>query len=214
MTVKLGWLKYILIYIAGFLTSFSGVMDSLVKIPVSYQELKKTYIYDSAFLTGHWSNNAEYLLNSEELGLDFGQPSIVLDMQASEDGSTNGTILSEQLCDAMPLTMVISLEADAPTFRDFFLDRMFYLKQLHSGKMETLGVLKLVREDRKNGTIEFETVGDGTGALPRKIVLAKNLPEYEEDYKKISSYCEQSPMKYWKKYFEEEDKNKKTKVSD
>ena len=45
MTVKLGWLKYILIYIAGFLTSFSGVMDSLVKIPVSYQELKKTYIY-------------------------------------------------------------------------------------------------------------------------------------------------------------------------
>ncbi len=66
----------------------------------------------------------------------------------------------------------------------FFLDRVFYLKQLHSGKMETLGVLKLVREDRKNGTIEFETVGDGTGALPRKIVLAKNLPEYEEDFEK------------------------------
>lgn len=80
--------------------------------------------------------------------------------------------------------------------------------------METLGVLKLVREDRKNGTIEFETVGDGTGALPRKIVLAKNLPEYEEDFEKISSYCEKSPMKFWEKYFREEAKNKKTKVSE
>ena len=51
---KLEWGKYVLIYLAGFLTSFSGALDSLVKIPSSYKELKKTYIYDSEFLTGQW----------------------------------------------------------------------------------------------------------------------------------------------------------------
>lgn len=57
---KLEWGKYALIYLAGFLTSFSGVLESLVKIPSSYKELKNTYIYDSEFLTGQWSTNAEY----------------------------------------------------------------------------------------------------------------------------------------------------------
>ncbi|PLN90527.1 hypothetical protein CWN73_06745, partial [Klebsiella quasipneumoniae] len=77
---KLEWGKYALFYLAGFLTSFSGALDSLVKIPSSYKELKKTYIYDSEFLTGQWSTNAEYLADSGELGLDPSQPKMTVSM--------------------------------------------------------------------------------------------------------------------------------------
>ncbi|EPS8493755.1 hypothetical protein ACVH8U_002659 [Yersinia enterocolitica] len=203
---KLEWGKYALIYLAGFLTSFSGVLDSLIKIPSSYQQLKKTYIYDSEFLTGQWSTNAEYLINSSELGLDPSQPKMVLSMQASDDGSASGEIMSEKICDALPLTWDIRLVVDAPTFRDFFSDRKFYLKQLHEGKMQTVGVLKLVREDRKNGSIEFEIVADGTGILPKQIVLAKDLPQYEVDFKELSNYCAESPMKFWKDFYQKQGK--------
>ena len=78
---KLEWGKYALIYLAGFLTSFSGALDSLVKIPSSYKELKKTYIYDSEFLTGQWSTNAEYLADSGELGLEPSQPKMTVSMK-------------------------------------------------------------------------------------------------------------------------------------
>lgn len=200
---KLEWGKYALIYLAGFLTSFSGVLDSLVKIPSSYQELKKTYIYDSEFLTGQWSTNAEYLANSGDLGLDPSQPKITLSLGASEDGSASGEIMSEAICDALPLTWSITLETDTPEFRDFFFNRKFYLKQLHDGRMQTVATLELVSEDRKHGSIKFKIVNDGTFALPKQITLAKNLPQYEEDFKELSNYCGESPMKFWKEYYQE-----------
>ncbi len=182
---KLEWGKYALIYLAGFLTSFSGVLDSLVKIPSSYKELKNTYIYDSEFLTGQWSTNAEYSADSGELGLDPSQPKMTLSMEASEDGSASGEMMSEKICDALPLTWDIRLEADAPTFRDFFLNRKFYLKQLHEGRMQTVAVLELINEDRKRGAMTFKVVGDGTGALPKQITLAKNLPQFKSDFKEF-----------------------------
>lgn len=200
---KLEWGKYTLIYFAGFLTSFSGVLDSLVKIPSSYQELKKTYIYDSEFLTGQWSTNAEYLINSVDLGLDPSQPKMTLSMQASDDGGASGEIMSAKICDALPLTWDIRLVADAPTFRDFFFDRKFYLQQLHEGKMQTVAVLKLVNEDRKKGSIKFEVIDDGTFVLPKQITLAKDLPQYEADFKELTDYCAESPMKFWKDYYRE-----------
>lgn len=206
MNKSLGWGKYVLIYLAGFLTSFSGILEDLVKIPVLYSELKKTYIYDSAFLTGHWSTNDEYFIGGADRGLDFEQPKIILNLQVSDDGSASGEILSEKICDALPLTWIISLEAEAPGLREFFFDRKFYLKQLREGKMQTVGVLKLVNEDRKNASIAFSLVGGGMGALPEKIVLAKDLPQYEEDFKELSNYCAESPTKFWKEYYREQGK--------
>lgn len=203
---KLEWGKYALIYVAGFLTSFSGVLDSLVKIPLSYQELKKTYIYDSEFLTGQWSTNTEYLANSGDLGLDPSHPKMTLNMEASADGSVSGEMMSEKICDALPLTWDIRLEADTPAFRDFFFNRKFYLKQLHEGRMQTVAALELVNEDRKNGAIKFKVVGDGTGALPKQITLAKNLPQYENDFKELSDYCAGSTMKFWKDFYQKQDK--------
>lgn len=202
---KLEWGKYTLIYFAGFLTSFSGVLDSLVRIPSSYKELKKTYIYDSEFLTGHWSTNAEYLIDSVDAGLDPSQPKIVLNMQASDDGSASGNIMSEEICDALPLTWDIKLVADEPTFRDFFFDRKFYLKQLHESRMQTVAVLKLVNEDKKNGSIKFELVGGG-GFLPKEIIFGKDLPQYDHDFKELSGYCAKSPMKFWKDYYQKQGK--------
>ena len=63
---KLEWGKYALIYLAGFLTSFSGALDSLVKIPSLYKELKKTYIYDSEFLHDTFPLNK---IKNEQIGL-------------------------------------------------------------------------------------------------------------------------------------------------
>ncbi|HGU6763963.1 TPA: hypothetical protein ACNADN_001358 [Klebsiella pneumoniae] len=203
---KLEWGKYALIYLAGFLTSFSGALDSLVKIPSSYKELKKTYIYDSEFLTGQWSTNAEYLADSGELGLDPSQPKMTVSMDASEDGSASGEMMSEKICDALPLTWDIRLEADAPTFRDFFFNRKFYLKQLHEGRMQTVAALELINEDRKRGAMTFKVVGDGTGALPKQITLAKNLPQFKSDFKELSDYCAESPMRFWKDYYQKQGK--------
>ncbi|OON38102.1 hypothetical protein BTJ39_19255 [Izhakiella australiensis] len=203
--IKLG--KYVLIYLAGFLTSFSGVLDSLVKIPLSYEELKKSYVYDNKFLTGQWTTNAEYLANSSELGLDPSQPKMTLSMKVFEDGSASGEMMSEKICDALPLTWNIRLEADAPTFRDFFFNRKFYLKQLHKGRIQTVAELELVNKDRKHGSMKFNVIGDGTGALPKKITLAKNLPQYISDFKELSDYCGESPIQYWKDFYPKRGKN-------
>lgn len=199
------WCKYTLIYAAGFLTSFSGALESMVKIPATYSELKKTYLYDTDFLSGHWSTNAEYLMNSGDAGLDINQPKMILNFDVSEDGSVQGEILSEGICDALPITYVIILESGAPGFRDFFFDRKFYLEQLHEGKMQTVAVLKLVMEDKKNSAIKFELVGGGD-FLPKEIIFGKDLPQYDHDFKDLSDYCAKSPMKFWKDYFEKQGK--------
>ncbi|SPP31210.1 hypothetical protein ARAF_0323 [Arsenophonus endosymbiont of Aleurodicus floccissimus] len=195
---KIEWGKYILIYLAGFLTSFSGVLDSLVKILTLYKEFKKTYIYDSEFLTGNWSTNAEYVINSAELGL--------LSIQAFDDGSASGEIMSEKICDALPLIWYIKLETESPDFEEFFIDRKFYLKQLQKGRMQTVAVLKLIHEDRKNGAIQFELIGDDTDVLPKRIVLAKNYPQYKSDFKELSNYCAESPKKFWREYYKRQGK--------
>ncbi|QGY30070.1 hypothetical protein [Pantoea cypripedii] len=194
------WCKYALIYSAGFLTSFSGALESLVKIPASYSELKKTYLYDTDFLSGHWSTNAEYLLNNGDSGLDINQPKMILNFDVSDDGSVKGEILSKEICDALPITYVIILESGEPGIRDFFFDRKFYLEQLHEGKMQAVAVLKLVKKDKKNSAIKFKVVGGGS-FLPKEITFGKNLPQYKDDFKVLSDYCAESPEKFWKEYF-------------
>lgn len=186
-------------FVFGCVTGISGFLDNLNKIPESYSQMKKNFLYDSDFLTGDWSTNSEYVANSGDLGLNFEQPFIVMNMQSEEDGSISGEIMSEQICDALPLTWYINFESDTPSIMNFFTDRKFRITQLHNGAMETVATMKLDGENKKFGAITFEVIHDSTGVLPTKITFGKNLPEYKNDYKKLQDYCGDSPRKYWSK---------------
>lgn len=72
--------------------------------------------------------------------------------------------------------------------------------------MQTVAVLELINEDRKRGAMTFKVVGDATGALPKQITLAKNLPQFKSDFKELSDYCADSPTKFWKDYYQRQGK--------
>ena len=76
----------------------------------------------------------------------------------------------------------------------------------HEGRMQTVAALELTNEDRKRGVMTFKVVGDGTGALPKQITLAKNLPQFKSDFKELSDYCAESPMRFWKDYYQKQGK--------
>ncbi|WP_341509381.1 hypothetical protein WAX88_15355 [Photobacterium damselae subsp. damselae] len=189
-------LKYVVVFILGFITNFSGLLNNITSIPSSYNEFKKVYLYNSDLLSGTWSNNMEYLLNSDELELGFNQPRITMNLGVNEFGEVNGEILSKKVCDTLPLTWVISMESPEPNLSSFFLDRKFYLKQLKSGKMETVAIFKLTEIDDRKNTLLFERVEDRWGVLPKHIRLAKNLPSYDTDFKELSEYCAESPARF------------------
>ena len=65
---------------AGFITNFSGLFESITKFPATYHDFKKVYLYDRDLLNGSWSTNSDYTLNSKEIGLDIDQPNTVLNL--------------------------------------------------------------------------------------------------------------------------------------
>jgi hypothetical protein len=191
-------LKYIAIFILGFITNFSGVLDNISSIPSSYKELKKVYFYDGDYLSGKWSNDTEYLLGSGDLGISEG-PMIVMQMEISDNDEVFGEILSEKICDMLPITWVISIESPEPGFFRLFSKREFYIKQLRNNSMEIVAILTLQSIDRRKKTIELKTKYDPMKMLPDTLTLGKDLPKFEENFEVISSYCAQSPKKFYEK---------------
>ena len=188
-------LKYLAVFCLGFLTNFSGFLDNVTNIPSSYKEFKKVYLYDADLLSGNWSTNTEYALDGEELGLGYEQPIITMSLNVDEFGEVSGEILSKEVCDALPITWVISMESPEPGLSSFIFDRHFFLKQLKGGRMQTVAEFQLAYADKRNNIIEFERVDDKQNILPEKIKLAKNLPAYDEDFKELSDYCSKSPQR-------------------
>lgn len=184
-------------FVFGCATGISGFLDALNKIPEFYTQIKKNYLYESSFLKGDWSTNGEYVANSGDLGLNITQPVMVMSMEPGVDGSIVGEIMSEKICDALPLTWSINFMSDSPSIANFFMDRKFIITQLHNGYTETVATLKLASENKELGVITFRVVSDSTGSLPPQIIFGKNLPEYKNDYKKIQEYCGDSPRKFW-----------------
>lgn len=191
-----GWLKGIAIFCAGFITGLSGFLENIVKLPANYHDFKATYLYDEELLTGSWSTNAEYVINSEELGLDEKQTNIVLTLNVDHDGGVEGEIMSEKICDALPITWIISFESESPNLKNIFIDRSFFVKQLHNGSMEKVAELKLVNQNKKHRIITFKTISDATNSLPKFLTFGKDLPSYQEDFKNLSNYCADSPLRF------------------
>jgi len=192
----LGWLKYFAVFCMGFITNFSGVLDNITKLPANYHDFKATYLYDKELLNGSWSTNAEYLLNSKEVGLDKDQPNIVLTIAVDHDGGVEGEIMSQQICDALPITWIISFESDPPNLENLLVDRTFFIKQLHNSDMEKVAELKLVNQNKRHQTITFKTIRDTTNSLPEFLTFGKDLPSYKGDFKKLSDYCAGSSMRF------------------
>lgn len=201
---KSTWVTAFFSFVVGCVTGASGFLDGLNKIPESYAQFKKVYLYDSEFLTGDWSTNAEYVVNSHDLSLDVEQPKTVMSMETDKDGSVSGAIMSEQICDALPLTWHIFFQSDTPSLLNLFTDRKFYITQLHNGETETVATLKLINENKKYGSLTFKVISDMTGVLPEKITFGKNLPAFKDDKKQLRDYCGDSSRKFWSQYFGKE----------
>lgn len=202
-------LKYILVFSAGFLTNFSGFLDNVTKIPNSYKEFKKEYLYDKVFLDGDWSTDAEYILNSGDMGLNVEQPVMTMRLSVGDDGEVIGGILSKEICDALPITWVISIGSKAPNLSNLLLDRRFFVKQLHGGEMEVVAELKLVSEDKNNNSIKLKRVSDTTGAIPEYIYLGKNLPKFKENINFLEKYCADSSKRFFKDAINKENNSNK-----
>ncbi|WP_318457250.1 hypothetical protein [Photobacterium leiognathi] len=192
-------LKYFSVFCLGFLTNFSGFLDNVTSIPNSYKEFKKVYLYDAELFSGNWSTNAEYVLTIEELDLGFEQPKITMSLDVNEFGEISGELLSKKVCDALPLTWIISMDSPEPGVSSFIFDRHFFLKQLKEGKMETVAEFKLIHADDRKHVIELERIHDKWNVLPKTIKLAKNLPAYDDDFKELSEYCAESSQRFFEK---------------
>ncbi|EGR2191077.1 hypothetical protein DZF87_24410 [Vibrio parahaemolyticus] len=147
------------------------------------------YFYDSELFKGQWSNNTEYLLGGGELGLDFAQPLITMELDVNEFGEINGGILSKRACDSMPLTLDLSIDSPEPGLSAILFDRRFYIKQLKDDKMQVVAELKISSTDERKKVITLERVEDRWNIFPETIRLAKNLPAYERDSNELSEYC-------------------------
>lgn len=189
-----------------------GVVIAVVGLYLPYRNELNAALYQKEFLTGKWSSDAEYIINSGDLGLDKPQPIMTIQLSVDEDGSIDGEFISEGLCDAMPLTWNITFNSVSPSIINFVFARKFQIRQLVSGAMDKSPVvaeLKLVDEDHKHNSITFDVVNDFTGTLPKKITLAKNLPKFDENYEYLQSYCLNSTKKMYEKMMPEIRKLKK-----
>lgn len=189
-----------------------GVVIAVVGLYLPYRNELNAALYQKEFLTGKWSSDAEYIINSGDLGLDKPQPIMTIQLSVDEDGSIDGEFISEGLCDAMPLTWNITFNSVSPSIINFVFARKFQIRQLVSGAMDKSPVvaeLKLVDEDHKHNSITFDVVNDFTGTLPKKITLAKNLPKFDENYEYLQSYYLNSTKKMYEKMMPEIRKLKK-----
>ncbi|CAD5460795.1 hypothetical protein RJL04_004445 [Salmonella enterica subsp. enterica serovar Infantis] len=183
-----------------------GVVIAAVGLYLPYKNELNAALYQREFLTGKWSTDAEYIINSGDLGLDKPQSIMTIQLFVDKDGSIDGEFISEGLCDAMPLTWNITFNSDSPSLINFIFARKFQIRQLVNGAMDkspVVATLKLVDEDHKHNSIVFDVVNDSTGTLPKQITLAKNLPKFEENYKYLQSYCANSTEKMYEKMMPE-----------
>lgn len=197
------YFKYGIAFFAGVIVNSNTVIENITKIPTSVQAFKETYLYDSKeMFSGEWSSDPEYYINSSAMGFDVEQPSMYMKMDVDDQNNIEGEIISERLCDALPLTWYITIESIEPTISNLLFDRVFYVKQLHYGEMETVAKMKLVKINKRYETIKFERIYDQTGAIPKYIVFGKNLPKLKEDKAKLSDYCLKSSQNILKKSLE------------
>lgn len=177
-----------------------GLAIGAAGLYLPYRNELNEALNQKTFLTGKWSTDAEYIINSGDLGLDKPQPLIIMQLAVADDGSIDGEIISEKLCDAMPLTRNITLNSDSPSLINFILDRRFQVRQLVNGAMDkspVIAKLKLVAEDHKYNSITFDIVNDATGTLPKQLTVAKDLPKFEENYKFLQGYCDNKIEKFY-----------------
>lgn len=176
-----------------------GVAIAAAGLYLQYRNELNEALYNKEFLTGKWSTDARYIINSGDLGLDKAQPLVTIQLVVDDDGSIDGEIISETLCDAMPLTWNITLNSDSPSLKNFVLARKFQIRQLINGTMDkspVVATLKLVAEDHKHNSITFDVISDTTGTLPKQLTVAKNLPKFEENYNFLQDYCANSTKKF------------------
>lgn len=199
MSKAIAFSKYALVFLLGFITNFSGALDNISKIPGSYKELKKVYIYNGSSLAGEWSNNGEYLLGSGELGLAYGQPKIVMRVEANDHDEINGEILSEAVCEALPITWGILVESPEPGILNIFSKRKIYIKQVKNDLLETVAIMEIKSVDSRKGMLRLKRIYDPLQILPEKVDLAKGLPAFDEDFNYLSEFCAESPQRYREK---------------
>lgn len=159
-------------------------------------------LYQKKFLTGKWSNDAGLIINSKDLGLNNEEPLVTIQMDVDDDGSIDGEIISEGLCDGMPLTWGITFNSESPTLKNFVFARKFQVRQLVDGSMDkspVVATLKLVEEDRKHKSITFEVVDDPAGMLPKQLTVAKDLPNFQDNYNYLQEFCANSTKEFFKK---------------
>lgn len=191
----IAFLKYAAVFAFGFITNFSGALDNIASIPNSYKELKKVYFYSGNSISGKWSNNTEYLLGGGELGFADEQPKIIMQVSVNEHDEISGEILSEGLCEALPITWVVSIESPEPGIFSLFSNRKLYIKQLKNNLMETVAIMEIISLDDRRGTVSLQRVADPLEILPVKVSLAKDLPAFDDDFKEISEFCADSPKR-------------------
>ncbi|HCU75243.1 MAG TPA: hypothetical protein DGS69_06770 [Acinetobacter baumannii] len=179
-----------------------GVAIGAIGLYLPYKGEINEALYQREFLTGKWSTDAEYIINSGDLGLNKDQPLVNIQFIANSDGSIDGEIISEGLCDAMPITWNITLNSEPPSVINFIAPRKFEVRQLIDGSMDKspiVATLKIVNEDRKHNSITLDITDDATGTLPKQLTVAKDLPKFEENYKYLQNYCADSTKKFYKK---------------
>lgn len=183
-----------------------GVAIGAIGLYLPYRgEINET-LYQKEFLTGKWSTDAEYIINSGDLGLNKEQPLFIIQFIVNPDGSVDGQIISEGLCDAMPITWNITLNSESPSVINFITPRKFQVRQLIDGSMDKSAIvatLKIVTEDRKHNSITFDITDDAAGTLPKQLTVAKDLPKFEENYNYLQNYCADSTKKFYKKVLPE-----------
>ncbi|MDR7345182.1 hypothetical protein J2X14_003625 [Pantoea alhagi] len=187
------------------IVSICTVISLLIGVATFYFQFRNDMyenLYQKKFLTGKWSNDADLIINSKDLGLNNNEPLVTIQMNVDDDGSIDGEIISEGLCDGMPLTWSITFNGESPTFKNFVFARKFQVRQLVDGAMDkspVVATLKLIEEDRKHKSLTFEVVDDPARMLPKKFTVAKDLPKFEENYKYLQEYCADSTLEFFKK---------------
>lgn len=183
-----------------------GVVFTGIGLFFSQKNEINAALYQKEFLTGKWSTDANNIINSGDLGLDKPQPLVTIQLVVDDDGSIDGEIISEGLCDAMPITWNITLNSDSPSYTNFVLARKFHVRQLVNGSMDkspVVATLKLATEDHKHNSITFNVIGDSTGTLPKQLTVAKNHPMFEENYEFLQNYCANSTQHFYEKIMPE-----------
>ncbi|EBE4564723.1 hypothetical protein KG830_004726 [Salmonella enterica] len=187
------------------IASICAVIGLLIAAATFYFQFRNDIyenLYQKNFLTGKWSNDADLIINSKDLGLNNNEPLVTIQMNVDDDGSIDGEIISEGLCDGMPLTWNITFNSESPTLKNFVLARKFQVRQLVDGAMDkspVVATLKLIEEDQKHKSITFEVVDDPARMLPKKLTAAKDLPKFEENYNYLQEYCANSTLEFFKK---------------